>query len=228
MSERLETLKYTFSVEGDTEHWYLDWLQNQINDCKDRKHNVSILSRVYTNPMKFAKTVNCRATPTAVHLCDIESNEKEYINRFHATLDEMNRARKEKGIDYRLGYSNLTFELWLILHKKDCNGFFTDRCQYLSSINQIFGEHFRSLTEYKREKDFKRCLSRLELSDAFDALRRADSIAEKKKSSSDGDLIRYRGFEYYRNNPSLSIHVAIGQILTESGLLHNKRHIKGR
>ena len=33
MSERLETIKYTFTVEGETEQWYLEWLRDQINVC---------------------------------------------------------------------------------------------------------------------------------------------------------------------------------------------------
>ena len=35
MSERLETRKYTFTVEGETEQWYLLWLGDQINGCED-------------------------------------------------------------------------------------------------------------------------------------------------------------------------------------------------
>ena len=222
MTERLETLKYTFSVEGETERWYLEWLQNQVNSCSERKRNVSILGRVCQNPMKFAKTVNSKSTPSAVHLCDMESNEKEYEIRFRSVLDELKTANREKGIEYTLGYSNLTFELWMILHRKNCNAPINDRHQYLENINQVFGERFRSLTEYKREKDFKRCLSKLQLRDVFEAVKRAELIVERKKKRNEGDEVSYRGFRYYRNNPSLSIHESIGKILTESGLTESK------
>lgn len=30
MSERLQTLKYTMTVEGETEQWYFQWLRDQI------------------------------------------------------------------------------------------------------------------------------------------------------------------------------------------------------
>lgn len=219
MAERMENLKYTFSVEGDTERWYLEWLQNQINGCGERKHNVSLQGKVYANPMKFAKTLNCKSTPSATHLCDMESNEKEYEIRFQSVLDELKKAGKEKGIDYRLGYSNLTFELWIILHRKNCNAPFNDRHQYLESINQIFGEQFKSLSQYKREKDFKRCLSKLQLSDVFDAVKRAKQIVDRKEKNRNGDLVSYRGFRYYRDNPSLSIHESIEKVLVESGLM---------
>jgi len=31
MSDKLETKKFVFSVEGETEQWYLLWLRDQIN-----------------------------------------------------------------------------------------------------------------------------------------------------------------------------------------------------
>lgn len=31
MPDMRETLKYTFTVEGETEQWYLLWLRDQIN-----------------------------------------------------------------------------------------------------------------------------------------------------------------------------------------------------
>ena len=34
MGDRKETKKYTFTVEGETEQWYLYWLRNQINACQ--------------------------------------------------------------------------------------------------------------------------------------------------------------------------------------------------
>ena len=41
MRERLETLKYTFTVEGETEQWYLFWLRDQINGYAGRTYNVA-------------------------------------------------------------------------------------------------------------------------------------------------------------------------------------------
>ena len=43
---RKETRKYYFSVEGETEHWYLNWLQNTINAESDAKFRVKLDSQV--------------------------------------------------------------------------------------------------------------------------------------------------------------------------------------
>ena len=37
---RKENMTYYFSVEGETEKWYLDWLQNCINECDEAKYKV--------------------------------------------------------------------------------------------------------------------------------------------------------------------------------------------
>ena len=31
MTNRKENISYTFTVEGDTEKWYLDWLEKQMD-----------------------------------------------------------------------------------------------------------------------------------------------------------------------------------------------------
>ncbi len=40
MSKRKENLNYTFTVEGNTEKWYLEWLQKEINGCEDSAYSV--------------------------------------------------------------------------------------------------------------------------------------------------------------------------------------------
>ena len=201
MSERLETRKYTFTVEGETEQWYLLWLRDQINGCEDRTYNVSIDPKVQQSPRKFYKGVNAKTTPTVTHICDVESNEPVHVDKFKNILSEMKEAKEQKGISYSLGYSNYTFELWMVLHKRACNGPLGHRSQYLTPINQAFGEKFEDLAHYKREGDFKRCLSKLTLKDVKDAIKRADTITALNESDDQKKLIRYKGYSYYRDNP---------------------------
>lgn len=44
MAKRKVTKKYYFSVEGETEQWYLKRLQELINTTEDSSCNVSLLS----------------------------------------------------------------------------------------------------------------------------------------------------------------------------------------
>ena len=65
-----ETLKYTFTVEGETEQWYLLWLRDQINACPDRDKNISIVPKVQQSPAKFYKSTSRKVTPVVTHICD--------------------------------------------------------------------------------------------------------------------------------------------------------------
>ena len=75
MSEKMETKKFTLTVEGETEMWYFNWLQDQINASPERKYNVSIDVKKQQSPKKFFKGLNAKTTPKVIHICDVESNE---------------------------------------------------------------------------------------------------------------------------------------------------------
>ena len=136
------------------EIWYLDWLQDCINAIPEAKYNVEIKSQIQQSALKFAKKVNPIAEPSATHICDYESNDEYHVKKFKGILDELSRSNKIVGrsFKYELGYSNYTFELWMILHKMDYGGSLADRTQYLKPINKAYGMSFESLDKYKSEK----------------------------------------------------------------------------
>ena len=217
MNERFETLKFTFTVEGETEQWYLLWLRDRINQYEGRKYNVAMDVKVQQSPRKYYKGINAKTTPEVTHICDVESGDAVHVEKFQNILSEMKEAREQKKISYKLGYSNYTFELWMVLHKRDCNGFLFHRRQYLEHINKAFGESFENLDQYKHEDEFKRCLGKLSLDDVREAIKRADVITENNRMD-EKTLIQYKGYTYYRDNPALSIHEAVRIILTECGI----------
>lgn len=57
MIRRKSTKKYYFSVEGETEQWYLKWLQDLINNTEESTYKVSIDCPVKKNPLKHAKSL---------------------------------------------------------------------------------------------------------------------------------------------------------------------------
>ena len=214
----LETKKYVLTVEGETEQWYFNWLKDQINHCEDRKYNVAIIAKVQQSPRSFYKGVNSKTTPEIIHICDVESTSKEHIDKFEGILKEMKEAKTLKNIRYHLGYSNFTFELWLILHKANCNGPLNKRQDYLMQIRQCFGENFENLEHYKQESAFKRCLAQLTINDVISAIKRAETIT-LQNSKNQKPLVKHCGYSYYRDNPALSIHEVVRKILTECGIL---------
>ena len=214
----LETKKYVLTVEGETEQWYFLWLKDQINKVEPRKYNASIVPKVQQSPRSYYKGTNAKVTPEAIHICDIESTDPYHIDKFENILKEMKEAKQQKNIKYQLGYSNFTFELWIILHKKDCFGPFYNRKQYLVPIQQCFNEKFEDLEHYKQENTFKRCLEKLTLNDVKSAIKRADKLSQQNISDHK-KIVKHSGYSYYRENPALSINEVVKRILTECGIM---------
>jgi hypothetical protein len=123
-----------------------------------------------------------------------------------------------KQIKYNLGYSNFTFELWMILHKSNCNALLTHRHQYLPLINRAYNENFENLEQYKRESNFKRILRKISLSEVKTAIERSQSIMQRNEENG-LVLQQYKGYRYYRENPSLSIWESIQKILKDCDLI---------
>ncbi len=212
---RKETRKYYFSVEGETEKWYLDWLQKTINSLSESKYNVKLDAKIQKDPLARVKGMTLLEQTEITHVFDRESEDSIHTKQFQETLDRMSDAEKlGKDIDYKLGYSNFNFELWIILHKADCNGAKTNRKQYLYDLNKAYGEMFEDLKEYKRENDFKRILKKLTIEDVISAVKRAETIM-KRNEESGYRLQQYKRYSFYKENPSLSVWEIVDKILKE-------------
>lgn len=160
MIKKKSTQKYYFSVEGETEQWYLKWLQDLINSTEASSYKVSIDCSP-KKPIKRAKSITVTRKIEIYHFFDYESDEQIHVQRFLNTMDDMKRAEElGKQIKYKSGYSNFTFDLWIILHMTDCYSSYVDRSKYITLINRVFKENFQSMAEYKEENNFKRCLKK--------------------------------------------------------------------
>jgi hypothetical protein len=210
---------YYFSVEGETEKWYLDWLKNIINQNENIIYKVSIKREVEKDPLTYAKTLSVIRKTVVYHLSDYESDEQVHAEQFNMVMDRMKIARTEKQISYKFGYSNLTFDLWIILHMIDCNRSIFNRDAYITYINRAYNEKFENMNEYKREDNFKRCLGKLQLSNVINAIKRAKIIMQTNNDNG-YKLNQYKGYKYYKENPSLNIWEPIEIILKDCGLLN--------
>lgn len=209
---------YYFSVEGETEVWYFNWLEAQINKLEDRLFNVKLDAKKYQSPTSRVKNLNNKRGINITHVIDVEGNTQIEIKKFDNVLDNMKRAEKlGEKIRYNLAYSNLSFELWLLLHKKNCFQSFSSNDSYLKLINATFDEKFVSLKEYKSEKNFKRLLNKIKLNDVKDAVNRSKKLEERNKLN---DLqIRHHGkYSYFIDNPSTSVWEIVENIIKDCGV----------
>lgn len=219
MSKKKATKKYYFSVEGETEQWYLKWLQDTINNTEQAVYRVSIDCPVRKDPVKHAKCLNVTQKVEVYHFFDYESDEQTHVNAFMSAMDNMKKAEKiGKQITYKSGYSNFIFDLWIVLHMADSNASYAHRKQYLVPINRAFGEKFASMEEYKEEENFKHCLKQMDISNVIAAIERAKKIMQSNQDNG-YTLHQYKGYHFYKENPSLESWKAIEKILKDCGLI---------
>ena len=213
------TKKYYFSVEGETESWYLEWLQKTINGIDAAKYKIVLDCKVQKNPLNRAKSLVITSKTEIYHFFDYESNDPIHQNQFVETMDNMKKVNEiGKNIIYHFGYSNLTFDLWIILHKSDCKRSFTHRDQYVTPLNRAFAEDFENMHAYKHKKNFKRILSKITLYNVVEAITRAKTIMQRNHENG-FTLHEYKGYKYYKENPSLQIWVPIENILKDCRLI---------
>ena len=154
-----------------------------------------------------------------IYVFDYESNDEAHTVQFMKTLDSLKGTSKlGKQIKYQPGYSNFTFELWMVLHKAECNAPLVHRRQYLDPINKAYDENFENLDQYKHEANFKRVLGKISLPDVIAAINRSKVIMQKNMENG-LVLQQYKGYRYYRENPALSVWESIEKILKDCELL---------
>ncbi|MCM1333463.1 MAG: RloB family protein [Bacteroides sp.] len=225
MGVRKTCNSYYFSVEGETERWYLEHLQRLINSSEGAKYSVKFIIKVKKDPREMVKILSVTDKVAVSHFCDMESNDEEHVKGFRSTLNNLKAAsRMGKKLSYSLSYSNFTFDLWIALHKVDCNTQLVDRKQYLKYLNDGFSTHFTSMKEYKDENNFKRYLEKITLDDVVSAIKRAEKIMNNNQLNG-YKPVEYEKFTYYTENPSLSVHEIITDILKRCQLLSSSQTV---
>ena len=216
---RKEQKVYYFSVEGNTEKWYLQWLMQKINSSGSTRFIVKFSIKIEKDPIRFVKSMPILSKTEITHVFDYEGNSAEDTKVFTNVLDKMHKAEKQgKSIIYNLGYSNLTFELWILLHRDICDKCISGKFGYLEFINQKFEKNLTNIEEYKKENNFKKLLDMLSLDDVEQAIIRAKNIEEKRAETDDKE--QYGKYTYYKHNPHVSLWMQIEKILKEVGVIN--------
>ena len=212
--------KYYLSVEGETEKWYFERLQELINANEKIPFSVKFDIKINKSITSRAKSISAIYKTSAFHICDYESNEQVHIEQFEQVLKELKDVKKiNKNINYKLGYCNFSFDLWIILHKKQQLGPISHRKQYVHGINSAYKENFQFIEDYKEEKNFKRILSQISLDDVITAVKNGDEMRRKNEEDSKDKCRIYGKFKYFTENPDMTINECVRQILEECEII---------
>ena len=169
------TLTFYYAVDGECEceQWYLDWLKRLINTDPRCARKVQFVSRK-TSPADYIKKFNDPGPLTAFCLMDREGHDHGQTQHFERALRELSEANKLRaGIQMELGYSNPSFEIWILLRKEAYSGKAQFCRHLLGPINHAFGTNFESLKQMKEERNFKQLLAGCRLDDVLQAIERA-------------------------------------------------------
>ena len=126
------------------------------------------------------------------HVQDIEdaSGGEERV-RIRKVVDDLVEAGKKLGIEYRWAYSNISFELWLLLHVKDLTRHMNSARDYFTEMRLAFNRDWANIGQFKKEENFKSILSQyVTLESVTQAVRRAEAIRTRNQENAERDISR--------------------------------------
>lgn len=145
---------------------------------------------------------------------DNDFNEVEFKKNIEI-CDKLNKdlkpTKRKSGRHIYHAYSNVNFDLWLILHKEDFNQSVTKNDAYIPDVRRIYG--LKPTDNIKKEEIINKILSQITLNDVKDAINRAEHI---RKSKVKADSIKVGSTVVY-SNPDFSIHEFLKFVLKGSG-----------
>lgn len=219
VTKRLHNQTYSLTVEGECEKLYFNHLKKLINNEEKRIANCQYEPSISVkkNPLKQAKALNGYSNKF-FHIQDVEDYDDEFQkNKFLDLIHDIKEANKY--VKYKLGYTNYTFDLWMVLHKRNMNHTIPHRKQYIKYINKGYNTDYQHIDEYKEEENFNKILEQITLDDVYAAIRRAKIIRECNENKTccvqNQKLIEHCNYKFYSVNPDLDIHEVIEEILNE-------------
>jgi hypothetical protein len=208
--KRRQNQVYQGACEGYQEKLYLDHLKNLIHQCKSRIKNVDF--RFYCcgggNPLTVALragniTVYDTASQPRIALFDHDQKDTE----FGQALD---KCKEKKVIP---AYSNVCFDLWLILHKTRFERCVSQSGQYAQKIREIF--NLPAEADIKEAVVMQRILDQIQLHDVQQAIENALIICRNNEETGEPRFTA-RSIRYF-SNPDLMIHQFVKKVINETG-----------
>lgn len=202
--------KYNVCCDGNTEVLYFKRLEELVNHCD--------LSKRLSLNTKSANSGSPNRTVEVASRGNVYENKVAVFD--HDGKDDAFKKALDLSAENNVahGYSNICFELWLILHKTDCKRMVYKGADYWPDMQKVYGLHnMDSFDDCKNEKNCAKILSQISLDDVKMAIKRAKRIAKDNADTKTAHGSSKRGKKYY-DNPDLSIHLVVEEMLTVIGV----------
>ena len=199
---------YLCACEGQQEELYLKHLASLIKVYPQR---VVTYNTIIGNAFRLEKTYE---EYDKAALFDFDFNEVDFKRNLEVCeklSKNCKRNKQKSGERIFSAYSNVNFDLWLILHKEDYNKPVTSNNAYVADVRRIYG--LNSTDNIKSEGVIKKILAQISLRDVKSAIARAENI---KKGKIEVDRIVCGSMVYYPN-PDFSLHEFLKTVLADCG-----------
>lgn len=200
---------YLCVCEGQQEKMYLAHISKLLNRFPER---VVSFNTTIGRPKRLEKLVFSEYDNAALFDQDGRQPEFEESIRVCQNLNRSGQKGRSKKSVYH-AYSNVNFDLWLILHKEDFTRPVTANDAYVSDVRRIY--QLGREADIKEEAVISRILSQITLDDVRSTILRADAIRASKPQT---DAKNVYGAICY-DNPDFSLHEFLRTVLKECGEL---------
>lgn len=210
--------KYIISCEGETEELYFNHLQELLIaegykiEIKAKKQTVSSIIKSQQGTYTQLGEKNLARVEDIEALADDKT--RICLSKSYKSITDASKKTKSA----KLYISNISFELWLILHKTDTVKKVDKVSDYLPFINKHYRKEFNSLCDYKQQKNLYGIIQSISLDDVKRAVKRARMIRNCNTKNNSHAKVNINGFEFFSCNPDLSVHELVRDILYELGI----------
>lgn len=198
---------YLCTCDGQQEEMYLKHVAELI---KDFPRKVVKFNTIIDSPGRLEKEY---VDYDGVALFDFDFKDVEFernIRLCESLNKKYKSTKRKKGRNIYHAYSNVNFDLWLILHKEEFNHCVGRNDAYIRDVRRIY--RLGSDANIKNADIINKILRQIDLEDVKDAIRRAECIRNNKMRD-DGKII---GSTVSYPNPDFSIHAFLRGVLKDS------------
>lgn len=182
---------YYCVCEGQQEEMYLKHIERLLKKPQER---VVTFNTTQGSAERLKKTYTEYDNAA---LFDYDFKDTEFRQNINI-CEQLQRKSKEKNIYH--AYSNVNFDLWLILHKEDYYKPVSANDAYVADVRRIY--KLDSEADIKKKAVIEKILGKISLDDVKDAIRRAEQIRARKLESDCfvvGSFACYDNPDWYRH-----------------------------
>lgn len=198
---------YYCACEGQQEEMYLKHIERLL---KKPQELVVTFNTTQGSAERLKKTYTEYDNAA---LFDYDFKDIEFRQNINICEQLQRKSRKRNGKNIYHAYSNVNFDLWLILHKEDFKRPVTSNDAYVADVRRIY--KLDSEADIKKKAVIERILGNVSLGDVKDAIRRAEQIKARKLES---DCFMVGSVACY-DNPDFSLHEFLKIVLKDCGEL---------